>query len=390
MQFHNKFSIDISTFHYHKDLFYSEHPNIPEQTLNNVLSGATISLDLGHGLLDFIYADFVSISRFQLILHHTFPRNIQTPPIDFENDSEFYLEEYYLFSATMFDIHEILYSSLYTAICPPFFSAEDHRYEYLVTYINYLIKLQKEYQSLFEFCFDESFYPSVLGELPPAERYYLYNKLHKKPISSKRTEVFDFPHMQMSGHTPPYGMSAKEIMGRMSKYNSLTEEEIAFARKYNAEPELLQKSLGLPRFVNVYYHFSTLNELVELEFTKLLENNVRFKKCKRCNQYFIMKGNYHTNYCDRVAPGETRNCQELAALENYKTKSCDNKALSIYSKYYKRYAARVKTKQIKEHDFKKWKYQALTKRDECTNGIISVDDLISWMEDSFPNRKSHK
>jgi len=48
----------------------------------------------------------------------------------------------------------------------------------------------------------------------------------------------------------------------------------------------------------------------------------------------------------------------------------------------------VKVNQIKEADFKKWKYQALTMRDECTVGKISVEEYTQWMEDYFPNRKS--
>ena len=100
-----------------------------------------------------------------------------------------------------------------------------------------------------------------------------------------------------------------------------------------------------------------------------------------------MKGNYDTNYCDRVAEGETRNCQELAAQENYKKKMADNAAIPLYQKYYKRYAARVRVRQIKEYDFKKWKYQAMTKRDECTDGKITLTEFEAWLEASFPNRK---
>ena len=120
----------------------------------------------------------------------------------------------------------------------------------------------------------------------------------------------------------------------------------------------------------------------------MLEANVRFRKCKRCGKYFIMKGNYDTNYCDRIAEGESRNCQELAAAENYKARIADNKAIPIYNKYYKRYAARVRVKQIKEDAFKKWKYQAISLRNDCADGKITVEEYIQWMEDSFPNRKA--
>lgn len=46
----------------------------------------------------------------------------------------------------------------------------------------------------------------------------------------------------------------------------------------------------------------------------------------------FMKGNYDTNYCDRIAEGETRNCQELAAQENYKKKMADNATIPLYQK----------------------------------------------------------
>ncbi len=103
-----------------------------------------------------------------------------------------------------------------------------------------------------------------------------------------------------------------------------------------------------------------------------------------------MKGKYDTRYCDRVAEGESHSCQEFAAAENYKAKHADDKATAIYSKYYKRYSARVKVRQIKEADFKKWKYQAMTKRDECTNGFITPEEFTEWMENCFPNRKAKK
>ena len=85
-----------------------------------------------------------------------------------------------------------------------------------------------------------------------------------------------------------------------------------------------------------------------------------------------------------------RGCQEIAVAENYKAKHADDKTTAIYSKYYKRYSARVKVKQIKEADFKKWKYQVITKCDECTDGTITLEEFTEWMEGCFPNRKPKK
>ena len=85
---------------------------------------------------------------------------------------------------------------------------------------------------------------------------------------------------------------------------------------------------------------------------------------------------------DVPPPGEY-----LAAQENYKKKTEGNEAVALYHKYYKRYAARVKVRQIKESDFKKWKYEAIVKRDECSAGKITSTEFTEWLERCFPNRK---
>ena len=119
----------------------------------------------------------------------------------------------------------------------------------------------------------------------------------------------------------------------------------------------------------------------------LIEYGVKLKRCERCGQFFTVKGNYDARYCNRIHFGEIRTCRDLAAEENYKNKMAENKALPIYRKYYRRYSARVKVNQIKQPDFKKWKYAALTKRDDCSNGKITVEKYIDWNEAYFPNRK---
>lgn len=127
----------------------------------------------------------------------------------------------------------------------------------------------------------------------------------------------------------------------------------------------------------------SIEQQIEFELMQLLKSDIGMRKCKRCGKYFIMKGNYDTNYCDRIVEGETRNCQELAAQENYKKKMADNAAIPLYQKYYKRYAARVRVRQIKEPDFKKWKYQAMTKRDECSDGKIALVEFEERLEVAF-------
>ena len=109
---------------------------------------------------------------------------------------------------------------------------------------------------------------------------------------------------------------------------------------------------------------------------------MRFRKCGR---YFIMKGDYDTRYCNRVVEGTNRTCQDLAAQENYQKKT---RAITPF--IFTANTTSGTPKQIRKDDFKRWKYQAITKRDECSEGTITVEEYIDWMESSFPNRPRKK
>lgn len=171
----------------------------------------------------------------------------------------------------------------------------------------------------------------------------------------------------------------------MNEYEP-TEQHKEFQKKYKLSDAEMEVFCRFPIFPNTSYKFRNIRKALDFEFTKMLEQDIRFRKCKRCGKCFIMKGNYNTNYCDRITEGETRNCQDIMTLENYKKKVADNAAIKIYNKYYKRYSARVKAHTILEKDFKKWKYEAMTKRNDCMDGKLTEDDFIIWMESCFKNR----
>ncbi len=370
-----------------------------EMPLNNVLSGEVIDLRYGEGILDFVYADFETpfqkAIQMPLLFESLAEAYQKQHPEVAEREktaSKVYLEEqlmaedYLDYTLTITHVREICYASLYTAICPPTFKQCNVVARPLRQYYKYLMSLQQEYRELLEFCFDDDFYPEVLGHMMPSERFCLYKSLHDHPQVLRRHETFRMRMAAMSGSKMPYGMDGDGLKKRFGMQIVPGDQHREFAERYNIDVNKLITRTQIPTFINVGYVFCTTQEILELEFTKMLEMDMRFRKCQRCGRYFIMKGNYDTKFCDRVAEGETRSCQELAAQERYKQKVADNAALPIYSKYYKRYAARVKVRQIKEADFKKWKFQALVKRDECTNGIITVEEFVEWLEGCFPNR----
>ena len=387
------------------DGFPYEDPDLLTEPLINVFSGAGIKLNYGEGILDFIYADFVTPLRNQirfLNLEEKLVEYLRTTdefqatehqPTEFENkiynERQEIVEDFFDYVTSFSELNDILYSSLYSAICPPVIkgSLPDKR-KMLIWYGNYLLGLQKEYKEMIEFCYDEEFYPGLFGKLYPNERLHLYRRLRDIPTKIERKEDVVLSKFRPSGRIRPYGIPVEDLINLFENMDlTPTEEAKRFSEKYGISVDSLMAETKTPTFLNIGYRARTVEEMLELEFSKMLEQDVRFRKCKRCGKYFIMKGNYDTKYCSRIAEGETRSCQELAAIDNYKAKIADDKAIPIYNRYYKRYAARVKVHQIKEEDFKKWKYQAMDKRNQCSDGIITPEEYTEWMEASFPNRK---
>lgn len=368
--------------------------------LYNVLSGSVIKSNIGEGILDFLYADFdtpfkeeYSFFKALSVMGERYRKenNVEVSeplPTKIHNHTEEIVQEFHDFISTTSYANSVAKQSLYTAICPPVFSEQvDDKLKSLVWYYNYLKQLQQEYKDLIEFCFDDEYYPDVLGNLLPSERYRAYCSLNEISSSTTRKEIFNMSVSKMQGKAMPFGMTTEQLCQRFGDRPNVTEQHKELAEKYNMKAEDLAYSVKMPSFININYEVRSVMEMLELEFTKMLELNIRFRKCKRCGRYFIMKGNYDTNYCDRIAEGETKNCQDIMAMENYKKKMADNAAITIYNKYYKRYFARVKAHTILEDDFKKWKYEAIVKRDQCSDGIITNEEFTAWLDSCFPNRK---
>ena len=368
-----KYTMDSAPIRRCHQHFYDRHPDLPREPFINIFSGSSIEIGYGEGIIDFIYADFRTPLLLQLGFYDQFAiirRNMlfrkencisQFTDTKFFNETQLQVENFYRYRSTFESVNEIAYSSLYSAIYPPKFNTEIDIREQLKHYSNYLETLQQEYLELMEFCFDEEFSPGALHNLNPAERFALFRKLHHPPDISLRFEKVSFSDTPITKTLFPEILNP-EVEPAQTQISEINTDHRALSAMLGIGIDELIGAIRTDRFISVQYECCSLAQMLELEFTKILEANIRFRRCKRCGKYFIMKGNYATNYCGRVAPGETRNCQELAAAENYKAKIADNKAIQIYNKYYKRYAARVKVRQIKETDFKKWKYRYVGKK----------------------------
>lgn len=352
----------------------------------NAFSGTEVRVPLGEGLLNFCYADFRSAFERCTPAYRKLTQE-EDPPVKIRNAEEGMIQFFELYAKVFPALREVFYDSLYTAAFPPQFirptqSALDY-------YRRYLLSLQTEFLEILEFCMDKEYRPEILGQLYPSERYSLWCKIKGVADTHTRQETFEAGSHRSHGTQMPFGVDMEELNRNFQWDFALTPEQKAFAKEHGLLEVELQIRYQFPRFISTVYACNNLRDMLYLEFTKILEAGVEFQKCKRCGRYFLVKGNYHGTYCDRVADGESRTCQQLAAQEAYLNKLRDNggeNPLNVYRKYYKRYFARMTAGSLRPEKFKRWQYEAVQKRDECIQGTTTLQEFTDWLEGSMPNR----
>ncbi|MCI7085381.1 DUF6076 domain-containing protein [bacterium] len=354
------------------------------------MNTSSVFFSPGEGILNFLYADFDS--AYNECLNRTkkdLPTNEANLDISSLPEEEKKLYYYLALTQTQKRFKPLIDASLFTAEFPPILLHCSE--QELTDYYQYLKEIQSNLLNLIEATFDENFCDGFFNHLTHKTRFAGYCRKLGLPAEQKRTivhsiSIIDAEH-QIENVLDGYIDSDFDLNIKMA---AVSDVDLRIQKDLDKLGFTMPEMIALSVMQADEYETcicESIEQQIEFELIQLLKSDTGMRKCKRCGKYFIMKGNYDTNYCDRIAEGETRNCQDLAAQENYKKKMADNAAIPLYQKYYKRYAARVRVRQIKETDFKKWKYQAMTKRDECSDGKITLADFEEWLEASFPNRK---
>lgn len=128
------------------------------------------------------------------------------------------------------------------------------------------------------------------------------------------------------------------------------------------------------------YELSTITDILRFDIMQMVKNNTELKICRHCNLPFISKGRADSAYCDRIANGETKPCNEIGALNVFKSNHANDEIFKAYQKAYRRMDSRKRMKTISPEEFKSWGKQARALRKDCYNGKISFEDYVAWLD----------
>ena len=226
--------------------------------------------------------------------------------------------------------------------------------------------LKKCYCEAFIFCFDIDFNQS-LNLLSAKERQYLYNKLRPRNQVMHNTIESEYTHHQNGKPVMPdelYDVDDIEVAdSSFSWFNTESADNLCNQIK---NMDIEQHQLFLT---------NSLENIMSIEFQKMIEIDAKAKKCKNCGRYFLLKGGYQTDYCDRIPKGKNHTCKKLGAINARKKKIGENVILKEFEKAYKRNYARVSNKKISQDEFRLWMDSATIKRDQ----------LVKQYNDAPPN-----
>lgn len=327
--------------------------------------------------------------------------NIVSPP-DTVNLSEMgcpIMEEYdcrricYQIKETLTNVHDLSqltwkfifeYQNTYipnikTLVSHPYIQlSNDDDSDYSITHELFPHILQEQYNDAFIFCFDMDYFPP-LNALSAEERLYIFNTLNpgnRILYQDIKTEFVTYSKANNFQHA--------------KVYQDLRDTDLTFLAwfKNHCSSEIINEVSDLDICSLQLYETYNLRNIVAIEFHKMIEHNVKIKKCKHCNKYFILKGDYATEYCDRIPTGEKYTCKKIAAIQARKNKVQKNPVLKEYEKAYKRNYARQANRKITAEEFRVWTEEATKKRDQALSKYATnpSDQIITDFKTYLGNK----
>lgn len=229
-----------------------------------------------------------------------------------------------------------------------------------------LLKYQSLYNDLMTNCFIENPYGT---DLSPLQKFQLYLILNAGSV-----ELYEITN---GINYVPY--IPLEVINARTEYRRKKEK----TKEIDYLKEIVKKHNVL--LVAECY---TPKDFLFFEFYQLLKKEVKIKKCMHCGKYFILKGDYATDYCDRIPMGETQTCRRLAATNTYKNKIKTNPILTEYQKAYKRNYAKVSSKRWSSEQFRVWTEESVIKRDEFVHEYsnLPTEEIVKRFKEYLGNR----
>ena len=168
------------------------------------------------------------------------------------------------------------------------------------------------------------------------------------------------------------------------RYGELATEEVmldspAYNSAYHYSVEILRER-GIKTALREVLYPNTVRDLYNYLKAYCLRLPLAIHKCKNCGRYFVVTGNITQDYCTRLMEGSEKTCRQMGAVVQYQSRQMKNPATREFTRSYKAHNARVRYGTMTKAEFTAWSKTARKKRDLCTNGKMSLEDFVAWLD----------
>lgn len=228
-----------------------------------------------------------------------------------------------------------------------------------------------------------------INTLTISQRMWLYGdiftRIDEQP-ELRITKQISFKNPHRSSHTSNY-KRLEYINGVDHQFTLLGDLFNFHCDQTNIHPEALKTlidTIGVAKersSEEIYeeYEIEDLYQLIFLEVYQMILNNTLIKKCRHCNNYFVIT-NMNVEYCDRIATGEDKPCSAIGSKRAFQKKLEEDYPLKIYNRAYKTHYARVKNGRMTQAQFSSWCIEAKEKLTQARGGILSTPNFEQWLK----------
>ena len=326
--------------------------------------GHAVERNIGGGLIDFITMDLSGISAELDIIE----RDIADKP------ELFYRVSYEKYKNNFFDLAQTLDGK--------------HRYVYFYLigqlnniFTNIMLSDEKQIQSAF----------GVLADLMRYQKRFDFAVNLCLDVDNLPNYTISEKFIGFATEFPEYGQFVfKSSLAVSPTYKGkLDFDKIKYINKKEADTKELLRLIHTDHegvSIASYTIIENLHEMLFFEFTEMLKQGLRVKKCGLCNRYFILQSKHETEFCDRIYRGK-RTCKQFGAKKVFNERVAADPVLQEYQRIYKRYFARGYKPFEKHPDsrfynirFVEWSKIANELRQRYCNGEITGDALIDGVQ----------
>ena len=177
-----------------------------------------------------------------------------------------------------------------------------------------------------------------------------------------------------------YGLSKESIRDRAARWFAEKKMHSRVIDYYSFGPLItVCESVSSTVFTDVLYADSIF-DVIDYCVRACIMEEYPARRCKNCGKWFLLTRHNGLEYCSRPIDEKGHTCRDIGGSLGWEKRSRNDKPFTAYRKEYKKRFARIKAGRITEEQFHEWGERARAKKQECDDGIITLDEFVEWLE----------